>query len=213
MKYIKRTLILALALFGFQTFAQETFPRNDVKDPRAGAFAFTNATIVTDYQTTLQNATLLIKGGKIEQVGTGLTVPVGYTTVDLKGKYIYPSLIDMYTSYGLPDVERPRGGNPFGGAEQIESKTKGAYNANQAIRSHYNAADEFSVNTKTADELRKIGFGSVLTFKADGIARGTSAFVTLGESTDNKSLLKPKAAAHYSFNRGTSTQKIGRAHV
>ena len=211
MKYIKRTLILALALFGFQTFAQETFPRNDVKDPRAGAFAFTNATIVTDYQTTLQNATLLIKGGKIEQVGAGLTVPVGYTTVDLKGKYIYPSLIDMYTSYGLPDVERPRGGNPFGGAEQIETKTKGAYNANQAIRSHYNAADEFSVNTKTADELRKIGFGSVLTFKADGIARGTSAFVTLGESTDNKSLLKPKAAAHYSFNRGTSTQNYPRS--
>ena len=208
MKFI---LLVACAHFGLIANAQETFPRNDVKDPRAGAFAFTNATIVSDYQTTLQNATLLVKSGKIEQVGTNITVPAGYSTVDLKGKYIYPSLIDMYTSYGLPDVERPRGGNPFGGAEQIESKTKGAYNANQAIRSHYNAADEFTVNAKSADELRKIGFGSVMTFKADGIARGTSAFVTLSESTDNKSLLKAKASANYSFNRGTSTQSYPRS--
>ena len=212
MKYIKIILILALAHFNLNTNAQETFPRNDVKDSRAGAYAFTNATIVVDAQTTLQNATMLIKSGKIEQVGTNLAVPAGYTTVDLKGKYMYPSLIDMYSSYGLPEVERPRSGNPFGGgAEQIESKTKGAYNANQAIRSHYNAADEFTVNAKSADELRKIGFGSVMTFKADGIARGTSAFVTLSESTDNKSLLKAKVAATYSFNRGTSTQSYPRS--
>ncbi len=211
MKSIKVILIVALSHFGLIANAQETFPRNDVKDSRAGAFAFTNATIIVDAQTTLQNATLLIKAGKIEQVGTNLAVPSGYTTVDLKGKYMYPSLIDMYTSYGLPDVERPRGGNPFGGPEQIESKTKGAYNANQAIRSQYNAADEFTVNAKTADELRKIGFGSVMTFKADGIARGTSAFVTLSESTDNKSLLKAKASANYSFNRGTSTQSYPRS--
>lgn len=211
MKTSRLILALAFVLSGSCAWAQETFPRNDVKDIRASAFAFTNATIVADHQTTLQNATLVIKSGKIEQVGTNVPVPAGYTTVDLKGKYIYPSLIDMYTSYGLPEIERPRGGNPFGGPEQIEPKTKGAYNANQAIRSHYNAADEFTVNSKTADELRKIGFGSVLTFKADGIARGTSAFVTLGEEIENKSLLKAKAAAHYSFNRGTSTQNYPRS--
>src|SRR5258706_2600225 len=145
MRISRFVLALSLSLCGWGALAQETFPRNDVKDTRTGAFAFTNATIVVDDQTSLQNATLVIKSGKIEQVGTQVTVPAGYTTVDLKGKYIYPSLIDMYTSYGLPDVERTRGGNPYGGAEQIDSKTKGAYNANQAIRSHYNAADEFSI--------------------------------------------------------------------
>src|SRR5260221_3390609 len=211
MKPFRFVIAATLSIYGITALAQETFPRNDVKDTRTGAFAFTNATIVVDDQTFLQNATLVIKSGKIEQVGTQVTVPAVYTMVDLKGKYIYPSLIDMYTSYGLSDVERTRGGNPYGGAEQIDSKTKGPYNANQAIRSHYNAADEFSINSKTADELRKIGFGSVLTFKPDGIARGTSAFVTLGEETENKSLLKAKAAAHYSFNRGTSTQNYPRS--
>ena len=212
---LKRSkLIFTIALFFcvWNALAQETFPRNDVKDSRAGLFAFTNATIVVDHQSTLQNATLLVKNGKIEQVGSNLVVPNGYTLVDLKGKYIYPSLIEMHTNYGLPEVERIRGNGGFGGAEQMESKTKGAYNANQAIRSHYNAADEFTVNAKTADEMRKLGFGAVLTSKHDGLASGTAAFVTLAEGTDNKSVLRQKAAANYSLEKGSSTQNYrGRA--
>ncbi|MCK6618658.1 MAG: amidohydrolase family protein [Cyclobacteriaceae bacterium] len=206
MRQILLTSTLILLVAG-HLVAQETFPRNDVKDPRAGLFAFTNATIVVDPQTTIQNATLLVKNGRVEQVGTNLTVPKGYTTYDVKGKYIYPSLIDLSTNYGLPEVQRPRGGGGgFTGAEQMESNTKGAYNANQAIRSHYNAADEFSVNATRANELRKAGFGAVLTYKPDGLARGTAAFVTLGESSDNNVLLRQKAAATYSFEKGTSTQ-------
>ncbi|MCW5911305.1 MAG: amidohydrolase family protein [Cyclobacteriaceae bacterium] len=204
---MKKRLLFIFALISYagSVFAQETFPRNDVKDNRAGLFAFTNATIIVDAQTTLQNATLLIKGSRIEQVGANLSVPKGYTTIDLKGKYIYPALVDAFTNYGLPEVERTRGGG-FGGVEQMESKTKGAYNANQAIRSHYNAADEFTIDTKVADELRKQGFGAVLTSKPDGLARGTSAFVTLSEKNDNTALVRQKVAAHYSLEKGTSTQ-------
>ena len=86
MKKSRIILILTFLMGGWTAFAQETFPRNDVKDSRAGLFAFTNATIVVDYQTTLQNATLLIKNGRVEQVGTNLTIPKGYASVDLKGK-------------------------------------------------------------------------------------------------------------------------------
>ncbi len=207
LKTRKLFLILAFLFCGWAAHSQETFPRNDVKDTRAGLYAFTNATLVVDYQTTIQNATLLVKNGRVEQTGTNITVPKGYTTVDLKGKYIYPSLIDMFTSYGLPEVERVRaGGGGFSGAEQMVSKTKGAYNANQAIRSHYHAADEFTMNIKVADEMRRQGFGAVMTVKQDGLARGTSSFVTLAESSDNHAMLRQKAAASYSLSKGSSTQ-------
>ncbi len=197
------TLVLALLLVQIVQ-AQETFPVNDVKDQRSGTYAFINATIYVDYQTKVENATLLIKDGKVVNSGANITIPRGYTTVDLKGKYIYPSMIDMYTNYGLPKVERRRGG--FGGPEQIQSKTKGAYNGNEAIKPEYNAYEQFEPNDKTAGGLRKAGFGTVMTFRPDGIARGTSAVVTLAKGTPNSVMLKSAAAAHYSFSKGTSRQ-------
>ena len=206
-----KKLTLLLFLISFLTlersFAQETFPRNDVKDDRSGTYAFTNATIFINATTKIEGATLLVRNGKIEKSGKGLAAPAGYTVIDVKGKFIYPSFIDMNTSYGLPRVEQPQGGGGFGGgAEQIQTKTKGAYNDNQAIKPEYNAIADFSVDSKSAEKLRAAGFGSVLTFRADGLARGTSAVVTVGEDRDNVTVLKDKAAAHYSFNRGTSRQ-------
>lgn len=184
---------------------QETFPINDVKDDRIKSYAFTNATIFVDPQQTINNGTLLIKQGKIQAVGQNINVPADFTVIDLKGKYVYPSFIDIYSNYGLPIVKR-ESRRRFGGPEQIESKTKGAYNGNQAIKSEYNASSEYSYNEVSAKKLRESGFGAVLSFRPDGVARGTSVFVTLGEENDNIELINPKSAAHYSFNKGTSTQ-------
>jgi imidazolonepropionase-like amidohydrolase len=201
-------LLFLISLFTLErSYAQETFPRNDVKDDRSGTYAFTNATIFINATTKIEGATLLVRDGKIEKSGKGLAVPAGYTSVDLKGKFIYPSFIDMNTSYGLPRVEQPQGGGGFGGgAEQIQTKTKGPYNNNQAIKSEYDAISEFGIDSKTAEKFRAGGFGAVLTFRADGLARGTSAVVSVAEDRDNVVVLKDKAAAHYSFNRGTSRQ-------
>jgi len=52
----------------------------------------------------------------------------------------------------------------------------------------------------------QIGFGAVLTHQRDGIARGTGTFVSLANMKENKVILKEKASAHYSFNKGSSQQ-------
>ena len=54
--------------------------------------------------------------------------------------------------------------------------------------------------------MRDLGFGTVLTHQKDGIARGTGVLVTLANEKENLVLIKEKASAHYSFNKGTSTQ-------
>lgn len=200
----KLILVWMLSIITTSVWAQETLPRNGVKDLREKAYAFKNATIVADYQTVFNNGLMLIREGKIEYVGATKTIPAGYTTIDLAGKRIYPSLIDLYSNYGVPKTERARRNR--NSPEQINSKTKGAYNANQAVKSEYSAAENFTIDTKKAKELRGLGFGSANTFRADGLARGTSAFVTLGEDSDNNVLLNERAAAHYSFNKGSSTQ-------
>ena len=186
-------------------FSQETFPVNDVNDNREGAYAFKNGTIIKDYQTTINGAILLIRNGKIEALGKDLKIPEGYTIIDLAGNYLYPSFIDPYSNYGIKQTPI-KGRFSFRGTEQINSKTKGAYNANESIKSEFNAADIFTSDEKMAAKLRAAGFGALLVFRADGIARGTSALVTLAEMIDNKVVLSSRAAAHYSFTRGSSKQ-------
>lgn len=183
--------------------AQETFPTNGVVDIRTGYYAFTNATIVKDPQTTLQNATLIIKQGKIVSVGAGTAIPKDAVVVDCKGKYIYPSFIDLYSDYGISSDSRSGGrGRGF----QNISNTKGAYGWNEAIKAETDASKLFAVNDGAAKSLRNAGFGTVLTHKQDGIARGTGTLVLLGSDKENLNMLKDKAAAFYSFSKGSSTQ-------
>lgn len=202
-------LLLHGLLFCLLAFSQETFPVNGVADPRNGTYAFTNATIVKDPQTTLQNATMIIKDGKIVAVGNGIAVPKEAVVVDCKGKFIYPSFIDVYSDYGITTPQRQPGGG-FGGfgntPPQITSNTKGAYGWNQAVKPETNGGALFAVNEQRAKELRGLGFGTVLTHQQDGIARGTGAVVTLATENENLVMLKDKAAAFYSFDKGTSTQ-------
>ena len=187
--------------------AQVTFPVNGVADPRTGCYAFTNATIVKDGHTILHSATLIIRGGKITGVGTNAAIPKDAVVINCNGKYIYPSLIDIYTDYGIPQPQRPTpAAGGFFAPQQFTSNTKGAYGWNQAIKTEVNAADIFVVDDKSAKSLRDNGFGSVLTHQKDGIARGTGAFVTLATEKENLVIVKDKASANYSFSKGTSTQ-------
>ena len=189
-------------------YAQETFPRNDVLDDRAEAFAFSNATIIEEPGKKIENGTLLIRDGKIEELGQDVAIPDGYHVIDLTGKSIYPSFIDLHTTYGVPKSKRQEARSR---REQIQPSTRGAYSANDAIKSHFKASREFSIDPKEAKKFREAGFGTLLTLREDGIARGTATLVTLGESTPNKEMLIMEAAAEYSLNRGTSTQNYPRS--
>jgi len=203
----KRILLLCGFLFGLKSLqAQTTFPVNGVADERLGHYAFTNATIVKDASTTLSNATLIVKEGRIVAVGNNLKVPQGAVEIDCKGKYIYPSFIDIYSDYGTPAQQPRQGGFNFFAPAQLATNTKGAYGWNQAIRSEVDAYRVFTADATKAKGLRDLGFGTVLTHVRDGIARGTGAVVTLGTDKENFILLKEKASAHYSFNKGSSTQ-------
>ncbi len=186
--------------------AQVTVPVNGITDPRTGCYAFTNATIVKDGQATLSNATLVIRNGRIMEVGTNAAVPKDAVVINCTGKYIYPSLIDIYSDYGIPPPQKPQTDRNFFASQQFASNTKGAYDWNQAIKPEINACQIFSVDDKQAKALRDLGFGSVLTHQKDGIARGTGAFVTLATEKENLAVVKEKASAHYSFNKGSSIQ-------
>ncbi|MGZ3751295.1 MAG: amidohydrolase family protein, partial [Mucilaginibacter sp.] len=186
---MKKILLFCFALITFQlSQAQETFPVNGSLDVRPALYAFTNATIVASADQTISNGTLLVKDRQIEAVGADVKIPKGYIVVDLKGKYIYPGLIDAYTTYGIPDA--PRQAFTGGRAAQIYTTSKpGAYGWNEAIRPEMNAKAIFHADAAKAEDLKKNGFGTVQSLIHDGIARGTSVVVALGDERDNLLML------------------------
>jgi len=197
-------LLFAWLLAGAYAKAQETFPVNGVNDPREGCFAFTHATIVKDAATTLQDATLVIRDGRIISAGPGAAIPKDAVVIDCKGKYIYPSFVDIYSDYGTQAVKKSAAG--YRAPPQFLSDTKGAFGWNEAIKSEVQAANIFKTDEAKAKTLRQAGFGTVLSHQQDGIARGTGVLVTLADERENKVVIRERASAQYSFDKGSSTQ-------
>ncbi|MBL0105645.1 MAG: hypothetical protein IPP51_18795 [Bacteroidetes bacterium] len=201
---IRKLLLVAVFIqSSFLLHAQETFPVNGTTDPRHTTYVFANAKVHVDYQTTIDSATLIVRDGKVVDVAKGLSIPADAVVFDLKGKHIYPSLIDMFTDYGMPEVKRQ---TDFDRYPQFISNTKGAYDWNQAVRSEYEAHKNIVVDTKKADEMRRMGFGTVNSIMRDGILRGTSTVILLGDGRENDLIIRDRAAANYSFDKGSSTQ-------
>ena len=202
----KFCLAILLGCFSMSLFAQPTFPVNGVGDERETTYAFKNATIVKNAQQQLSNATMLVRNGKIIAIGTSVAVPADAIVIDCSGKFIYPSFIDVYADYGMPTQQAQGAFRGFGGPAQLTSNTKGAFGWNQAIKADMEAGKMFVTDDAKAKPMREIGFGAVLTHQRDGIARGTGTFVSLANMKENKVILKEKASAHYSFNKGSSQQ-------
>ncbi len=193
---------LTITLWFVAAVAQPTYPYNGVLPKDVTSVAFTHATIYVDYQTKIEDATLIIEKGKVVQVGKGIAIPTNAVEYDLKGKFIYPSFIDLNSDYGMPaddskSTERPNR------ATAPTFNNKGAFGWNPAIHAETKASLVFDIKEEDAKALRALGFGTVLTHKQDGISRGTSALVCLGDNA-NFSLIKPDVAAHYSFSKGNS---------
>ncbi|MGN6178785.1 MAG: amidohydrolase family protein [Mucilaginibacter sp.] len=200
----KILLICCAVLLTYAVRAQETFPVNGPYDVRPGLFAFTNANIVVNANQTIPNGTLLIKERVIEAAGSGIAIPKGYVVIDLKGKYIYPGLIDAYTTYGMPDAPRQEFNRRNRYAPVYTSTKPGAFGWNEAIRPEMEAKDLFHADGAKSEDLKKNGFTVVQSLIHDGIARGTSVAVTLGDEADNFVMLNDNAAANYSFSKGTA---------
>ncbi len=199
---MKKTLLLCfLILIIFKSPAQDTYPVNGSHDKRPGLYAFTNANIMVSAGQLITKGTLLVNGRQIEAVGQSMNIPQGYVIIDLKGKYIYPSFIDTFTSYGMPEIAKA---GSRGRTQVYTTPKPGAYGWNEAIRPEIAAKSAFTVDAKKAEEYKKNGFGTVQSINRDGIARGTSLVATLSDERENEVVLKDLAAAHYSFSKGSS---------
>lgn len=189
---------LTLSIVGY---AQSMIPLNGVYTPTHTTYAFKNAVIYVSSENVIDNGILLIKDGNVISVGNSIDVPVEAVVYDLKGKYIYPSFIELYSSYGLPDVPK-RKSTP---RPQFVSENNGTTYWNDAIHPQHHAFQEFSIDKKEASALRKLGFGVTISHQVNGIMRGTGVVASLGETESNK-IVSTNGAAFYGLGKGNSSQ-------
>jgi imidazolonepropionase-like amidohydrolase len=203
---MKKSILLMLFLFSICANAQEYFPNNTgVKTTKNTTVAFINATIYITPTQIIKKGTLLIKDGKVLNVGTSIAIPIDAKRIDLKDKFIYPSFIDIYSSFGIeiPKRERTSRNSP----PQYDATRKGYY-WNDHIRPETNPITKYSFDNKKAKELLKAGFGVVNTHLQDGIVRGNGILIALSTKiTDAYRILDSKSAQYLSFNRSNQSKQ------
>jgi len=84
-KLVVRMSLVCLAVLGFSISAsgQDLF--------------ISNATILTGTGETIENGSILVRNGKIAQLGTNLSVPFGVEVIDAAGLYVMPGIIDAHS--------------------------------------------------------------------------------------------------------------------
>jgi len=200
-----RKLFLLLLCLSFSIVkAQDYFPTDKgVKTSEKKMFALTNATIYVTPTEVIKKGTLLIKDGKVVEVGKSVKIPKGTITTDLDGKSIYPSFIDIYTEFGLPKPKRA----PRGSVTQYEPSREGYY-WNDHIRPDTNPIENFKFDNRKAKDMINAGFGVVNTHLHDGIIRGNGLIVALSPNSSNAyRILDQKSAQFLSFNKSRKSNQ------
>lgn len=199
---IKHYLRLLVLMCSFSLFAQDYFPSNaGVIANNTNFTAFTNATIHVSPTEVVDNATLLIKDGKVVSVGQSVSIPKNTTTIDLSGKTIYPSFIDLYTTFGVEKPKRQRGESQYG-------PSRSGFYWNDHVMPEQDVMTTFKYDEKSATEFLNLGFGTVNTHFPDGVVRGTGALIALNNDADNAlRIVDAKTSQHFSFSKSAKSNQ------
>jgi imidazolonepropionase-like amidohydrolase len=185
-------------------FAQDYFPDNkSVKQETDIPYVFTNATIVNGYDNIIKNGQMMIKSDRILKIGNKFDIPKDAIVIDLKGKYVYPSFVEVFSDFGIEKFKRPTNSS-----QPQYGPSRTAHYWNDHIRPEQQVTDHFTFDKKKAKSMREAGYGVVNTHVNDGIIRGTSMLVALSQGEDiTKTFIKDQTAQIFSFDRSKQTRQ------
>ncbi len=148
-------------------------------------YAIRNAKIVTVSGATIEKGVVLIRDGKIAEVGTTVNVPGNAKIIDGTGLSVYPGLIDAGTMMGLVEVEAV--------ASTVDTTELGEFNPNaKAITAVNPHSEHIAV-------ARANGVTTVLTAPQGGLISGQAALINLDGWTPVEMKLKAPVAMVFNY--------------
>ncbi|HRI43978.1 MAG TPA: amidohydrolase family protein [Fimbriimonadaceae bacterium] len=131
----------------------------------ARRYALTGGTVHTVSGSVLEGATVLVEDGVITAVGERLPIPRDAVRVDVRGKHVYPGLIDAGTSLGLAEI------SPIG--QTIDNRELGEYQPDLT------ALTAFQIESAQYEPARCNGVLAAVTKPIGGTISGRAAVVKL----------------------------------
>ncbi len=89
------------SLAGATVMSSDQIPGAKQKNP----ILIRNATVHTVTQGTLPGTSVLIKEGKISEIGANIQPLDGYEIIDAAGQHLYPGLMDSFSAIGLVEID------------------------------------------------------------------------------------------------------------
>ena len=183
----------ALSLLTFLNAAAQTSAtaQQGVLAPQ-GTYVIRNARIVTVSGPEIENGTVVVRNGKIEAVGTNVSIPAGAEEINAQGLTVYPGMIDLATSIGLVE---------------ISSGAPGGVDASEVGDINPNARAITSINPHSAyvNVARAGGVTSVATLPLGGLIAGQGAFINLDGTTADEMSVVSAAALVINYPRVSTT--------
>ena len=97
---MKKILIMFMVVATLYATAQPTTPTTAEK----GNLLIKNGTVITVTKGTLEGTDVLVKDGKISQIGKNIAAPAGAKVIDATGMFVMPGIIDAHSHAGLSAI-------------------------------------------------------------------------------------------------------------
>jgi imidazolonepropionase-like amidohydrolase len=188
-RFLLPTLLLLLSVPGAAQQIGSPTTQQGVTPPR-GVYAIRNAHIVTVSGPDIENGTLVIRDGKIEAIGASVSIPSAAQTIDGRGLWVYPGMIDAATSMGLVEVGQ-------GASGTVDTTELGELNPN--------AKAIIAINPHSAHiaVTRVDGVTSTVALPLGGLISGQAAIINLVGTTPQEMAVVPYAALVMNYPRST----------
>lgn len=178
--------------------------------PVSSLYAVKGARIFTAAGAPIENGTVLMRNGVIEEIGASVTVPADAVVIDGAGMNVYPGLIDMGNEAPIDTGDlavAPAGGGGGGGRGGGPTTFATLEEAERAkrtliLRPDFMAADNLRASGPALSQLASAGVTSVLAVPSSGIFKGQSALVNVVIPPDD-----PQIGAIADYRKGLAVVK------
>lgn len=176
-----RKILFAILL---TSFSLAVFSQANVLPAPAqkGVMYVKNATIHVGNGKVIENGVIQVRDGKIEKVGTDITIPSDANVVDAKGQQVYPGLILPVSNLGLIEIGSVRASN--------DARELGDLNPNVRSIVAYNT------DSKVINTLRSNGILAANIVPQGSFLAGSSSVVQLDAWTWTDASLRTDAGMH-----------------